>query len=106
MAAEPRDIEPRQMPGEPRRERRRIERRSEDRERYLRIAIAATLAFCGGLVVVYLFFWAIGAFSFGQTAAATGVVVLLGLLWLGGVYYRYRTGAKFITRRDRERRGF
>src|SRR3954451_5190648 len=106
MAAEPRDIDPRYMPGEPRRERRRSERRSEDREQYLRVAIAATLAICGGLVVVYLFFWAFGAFSLGQAAAATVVVIVLGLLWLGGSYYRYRTGSIFITRRDRERRGF
>ena len=94
------------MVGEPRRERRRYERRSEDREQYLRVAIAATLAICGGLVVVYIFFWAFGAFSLGTAAAATVVVIVLGLLWLGGVYYRYRTGAIFITRRDRERRGF
>ena len=106
MASEPRDIEAQRMPGDPRLERRRVERRAEDRERYLRAGTATALAICGGLVVVYLFFWAIGAFSFGQAAAATLVVILLGLLWLGGVYYRYRTGAKFITRRDRERRGF
>jgi hypothetical protein len=106
MAVEPRDIDPRPGAGEPRLERRRYERRSEDRERYLRLAIAATLAICGGLVVVYMFFWAFGAFSIGEAAAATLVVILLGLLWLGGVYYRYRTGAIFITRRDRERRGF
>jgi NADH:ubiquinone oxidoreductase subunit 3 (subunit A) len=87
-------------------ERRHMERRSEDREQYLRVAIAAALAICGGLVVVYLFFWAFGAFSLGQAAAATVVVIVLGLMWLVGVYYRYRTGAKFITRRDRERRGF
>ena len=106
MAVEPRDIEPRRMPGEPRMERRRIERRSEDRERLLRVGAAAALAICGGLVVVYIFFWAFGAFSLGEAAAATAVVIALGLLWLGGVYYRFRTGAKFITRRDRERRGF
>jgi cbb3-type cytochrome oxidase subunit 3 len=87
-------------------ERRHMERRAEDREQYLRVAIAAALAICGGLVVVYLFFWAFGAFSLSQAAAATLVVLVLGLLWLVGVYYRYRTGAKFITRRDRERRGF
>jgi ABC-type transport system involved in cytochrome bd biosynthesis fused ATPase/permease subunit len=106
MAVEPRDIEPQHMAGEPRRDRRRMERRSEDRDQRLRTAAAAALAICGGLVVVYIFFWAFGAFSLGDAAAATAVVVILGLLWLGGVYYRVRTGAKFITRRDRERRGF
>jgi hypothetical protein len=105
MAVEPRDIEPRRM-GERRRERRHFERRAEDRERYLRLGVAAALAICGGLVVVYVFFWAFGAFSLGEAAAATVVVIVLGVVWLGGVYYRYRTGAGFITRRDRERRGF
>src|SRR5436190_20113007 len=105
MAAEPRDIEPGRM-GERRRERRSYERRAEDRERYLRLGLAAALAICGGLVVVYVFFWAFGAFSLGEAAAATVVVILLGLVWGAGVYYRYRTGAIFITRRDRERRGF
>ena len=106
MAIEPRDIEPRRIGGERRRERRRVERRSEDREQYLRVAVATALAICGGLAVVYVFFWAFGAFSLGEAAAATVVVIVLGLLWFGGVYYRYRTGAIFITRRDRERRGF
>jgi hypothetical protein len=106
MAAEPRDVEPQYMPGEPRRERRRGERRLEDREPFVRLGLAAAVAFSGGLVVVYLFFWAVGAFSFGQAAAATGIVVALAVLWLGGVLYRYRTGAIFITRRHRERRGF
>ncbi|MFL5884076.1 MAG: hypothetical protein ACJ77M_03315 [Thermoleophilaceae bacterium] len=105
MAVEPRDIEPRRT-GERRSERRRYERRSEDRDRYMRVATAAALAICGGLVVVYIFFWAFGAFSLGDAAAATVVVVVLGLLWLAGFYYRVRTGAFFITRRDRERRGF
>jgi hypothetical protein len=91
---------------ERRRERRQYERRAEDRERYLRLGVAAALAICGGLVVVYIFFWAFGAFSLGEAAAATVVVILLGVVWLAGVYYRYRTGAIFITRRDRERRGF
>ena len=53
-----------------------------------------------------MFFWAFGAFSLGEAVAATLVAVFLAVLWAGGAYYRYRTGAIFITRRDRERRGF
>src|SRR5256885_17011074 len=106
MAIEPRDIQPQHLEGEPRRDRRRFERRSEDREQRLRTAAAAAMAICGGLVVVYIFFWAFGAFSLGTALAATIVVLILGVLWLGGVYYRVRSGAFFITRRDRERRGF
>jgi cbb3-type cytochrome oxidase subunit 3 len=106
MAVEPRDIQPQHLEGDPQRDRRRFERRSEDRERRLRTAAAAAMAICGGLVVVYIFFWAFGAFSLGQAVAATVVVIVLSLIWLGGVYYRLRTGAKFVTRRERERRGF
>jgi len=106
MAVEPRDLGPQHLEGEPERDRRRFERRSEDRERRLRTAAAAAMAICGGLVVVYIFFWAFGAFSLGQAVAATIVVIVLGLVWLGGVYYRMRTGARYVTRRERERRGF
>src|SRR5256885_2120554 len=106
MAIEPRDIQPQHLEGEPRRDRRRFERRSEDREQRLRTAAAAAMAICGGLVVVYIFFWAFGAFSLGTALAATIVVIVLGVIWLAGVYYRFRTGGRLVTRQERERRGF
>ena len=49
----------------------------------MRVATAAALAICGGLVVVYIFFWAFGAFSLGDALAATIVVLIRPLL--GGV---------------------
>jgi hypothetical protein len=64
------------------------------------------LAFCGGLVVLFLFFVAIGTVDPGDAVAATIGAVVLTLVWLAGAYQRYRSGAIFITRRDRERRGY
>jgi hypothetical protein len=81
-------------------------RRMEDRRQRFRIIMATLLAFCGGLVVLFLFFVAIGTVSFGDAVAATIGAVVLTLVWLAGAYQRYRSGAIFITRRDRERRGY
>ncbi len=70
-------------------------------------AIAATLiAFCGGLAVLFLFFAAIGTVDIGDAIVATIAAVVLAIIWLGGAYQRYRSGGGFVTRRERERRGF
>jgi hypothetical protein len=37
---------------------------------------------------------------------ATGIAVALAVIWLIGAYQRWKSGAIFITRRDRERRGY
>jgi fatty acid desaturase len=71
-----------------------------------RTAIAAGVAFCGGLVVVFVFFWALGAIDVGQAVAATSVIVLLALVWLAFYLYRSRQEETHEIRRDRERRGF
>ncbi len=72
-----------------------------------RTALAAAVAFCGGLVVVFIFFWALGAFDVGDAAAAASVVVLLALIWLGFYLYRHRDeDTHDVIRRERERRGF
>ena len=88
-------------------DRRQGERRAEDRSRYLRTAVAAAIAICGGLVVVYLFFGAIGAVNFKDAAAATIVTVVMAAVWLGGYWYRHRTmDPRGVSPMDRERRGF
>jgi high-affinity Fe2+/Pb2+ permease len=70
-------------------------------------AVAAGLALCGGLVVLFLFFWMLGAIDVGDAVAATAVAVLLALVWLAGYVYRRRAReARELARRDRERRGF
>jgi fatty acid desaturase len=72
-----------------------------------RTALAAAVAFCGGLVLVFIFFWALGAFDVGDAAAAASVVVLLALIWLGFYLYRHRDEESHdVIRRERERRGF
>jgi Flp pilus assembly protein TadB len=81
-------------------------RRLEDRRQRFRDATAMLLAFCGGLVVLFLFFVAIGTVDPGDAVVATIGAVVLTLVWLAGAYQRYRSGAIFVTRRDRERRGY
>ena len=71
-----------------------------------RIAVAAGVAFCGGLVLVFVFFWALGAFDVGDAVAAASVVVLLALVWLAFYLYRSRQEETHEIRRERERRGF
>ena len=81
-------------------------RRAEDRQQHVRSLAASLLAFCGALAVLYVFVGLIGAVDFGEAAVATGIAILLALLWLAGAYQRARTGAGLVTRPDRERRGF
>jgi protein-S-isoprenylcysteine O-methyltransferase Ste14 len=88
-------------------DRRQVERRAEDHSRFLRTAAAAAIAICGGLVVVYLFFGAIGAVNFKDAAVATGVAIVLTAVWLAGYWFRHRTmDPRGISPMDRERRGF
>ena len=81
-------------------------RRDEDRQRRFRDVAATVIAFCGGLAVLYLFFAAIGTVKLKDAAVATAIAIVLALVWVLGAYQRRRSGAIFITRRDRERRGF
>jgi len=72
-----------------------------------RTALAAGVAFCGGLVLVFVFFWVLGAFDVGDAVAAASVVVLLALVWLAFHLYRSRQEESHdVIRRERERRGF
>src|SRR3954464_5580359 len=87
-------------------ERRSYHRRAEDRARVLRTAAAAAMAICGGLFVLFVFFWALGAIDVKDAVAATIVAVVLALIWLAGFVYRRRQEEPLLIRRDRERRGF
>ena len=87
-------------------ERRSYERRAEDRARFVRTAAAAAMAICGGLFVLFLFFWALGAINVKDAVAATIVAVVLALVWLTGFLYRRRQEEPPLIRQDRERRGF
>jgi hypothetical protein len=81
-------------------------RRYEDRYQRFRDIAATLVAFCGGLVVMFLFFAAIGAVNLGDAIGFTIAAIALTAIWLLGVWQRARTGAAFVTRPDRERRGF
>lgn len=88
-------------------ERRSYDRRADDRAQFVRTAAAAAMAICGGLAVLFVFFWALGAIDVKDAVALTIVVVVLALVWLAGFLYRRRHDeAREIVRRDRERRGF
>lgn len=81
-------------------------RRGADRAERMREMAAFAIAMCGGLAVLYFFFAAIGTVDLGDAAVATGAAVVLALIWLVGYWRRLKTGAAFVQRPDRERRGF
>jgi fatty acid desaturase len=88
-------------------ERRSYARRAEDRAQFARVAAAAAMAICGGLAILFLFFWALGAIDVKDAVAATIVAVVLALVWVAGFIYRRRQEeAREVIRHDRERRGF
>ena len=93
-------------------DRRAPERRSferpvdEERPELGRTVAAAAMALCGGLFVLFVFFWALGAIDVKDAVAATVVAVVLALVWLVGFLYRRRQEESSLIRRDRERRGF
>jgi hypothetical protein len=84
----------------------REQRRIEYRYQRFRDIAATLIAFCGGLVVMFLFFAAIGAVNLGDAIGFTIAAIALTAVWLLGVWQRVRSGSAFVTRPDRERRGF
>ena len=104
MGYEPPVVEERRQPAD---RRGSVGRRAEDRTQFIRTAAAAALAVCGGLVVVFIFFWALGAVDIKDAAAATIATVVFALIWLAGFLFRSRQeGYALAQRTDRERRGF
>ena len=105
MTAEPPVFEDRRRISD----RRQIDAFVEDESRYLRLGAAAGVAICGGLVVVYLFFAAIGSVDLGAAAAASITVLGLACIWFAGYWWRRRSagdGVQSAGGRERERRGF
>lgn len=82
-------------------------RRAEDRARPPRLSTtrAFVWAFIGSIVVLYLFFVAIGGVDPEEARAATIVILVLALAWLAHSWRRLWAGG-FVSRPDRERRGF
>jgi high-affinity Fe2+/Pb2+ permease len=92
-------------------ERRDHHRRAEDRAQFARVAAAVAIAICGGLAVLFVFFWALGAINVKDAVGATIVAVVLAAAWLSGLLYRRRhiqadMAAQRLSKQDRERRGF
>ena len=92
-------------------ERRQVERRSEgrranDRARTRSYQFWATAwAIVGSIVVLYLFLLGLNAFSPGEAPVATAVILALAVAWLAHAWRRIVAGG-FVSRPDRERRGF
>lgn len=61
-----------------------------------------------GVVAMFAFFAALGAFDVGEAVAATIVVAMLALAWLAHALWlaRHDDGRNPAAIRDRERRGF
>ena len=87
-------------------ERRELARRAEDRAQFARNAANFAMAVCGGLAVLFVFFWALGAIDIKDAVATTIGAIVLASIWLAGFIYRRRHAAGKITRIERERRGF
>jgi hypothetical protein len=81
-------------------------RRAEDRTQAVRVAIVAATSICGGLAILFAFFWALGAVPIEDALVSTfGAIVLAGL-WIAGFYYRQQVESEKGIRYERERRGF
>lgn len=66
---------------------------------------AAFWAIIGSIVVIYLFFVALGGVDPGDAEVATIIVLVLAVLWLGHAWRRLLKGGSSPIG-DRERRGF
>jgi hypothetical protein len=109
MVTEPPQYDPTGLPAVADRrapERRTYSQPGPERVFDARTAVAVGAALCGGLVLVFVFFWALGAVDVTDAVASTSVVVLLALVWLAVYLYRSRQEESHLIRRDRERRGF
>jgi protein-S-isoprenylcysteine O-methyltransferase Ste14 len=82
-------------------------RRAEDRRQArLRTAWAATWAIVGAIVVLFLFLTVIGAVNPDKAPVASIIVLVLAVAWLAHAWQRLLAPRGFVSRPDRERRGF
>ena len=81
-------------------------RRAEDRVQMMRTAIVAATSICGGLAILFVFVWALGAIHIKDAVVSTIAAVVLALVWLAGFWYRHQVESKQGLQHERERRGF
>ena len=81
-------------------------RRHEDRVQMMRTATFAATSICGGLAILFVFFWALGAVHPGNAIAATIVAIVFALIWVWGQIYRRRHESPIVQLHERERRGY
>jgi uncharacterized membrane protein len=86
-------------------------RRAEDRAQLGRVAGAAAVALCGGLAIIFVFFWLLGAIDVTNAVGLTIVAVVLAAIWGASLLWRRRkiefdAEAHRTALQDRERRGF
>jgi hypothetical protein len=81
-------------------------RRTEDRTQVARTAIVAASSICGGLAILFVFFWALGAVNLKDAAISTIIAVVLAAAWVAGFVYRHRIESRTGVHHERERRGF
>jgi hypothetical protein len=87
-------------------ERRSYQRRAEDRVQLARTAIVAATSICGGLAILFVFFWLLGAIDVKDAVAAAVAAIVLAAVWTGGFVYRHRVESHQAKVHERERRGF
>ncbi|MDQ6914740.1 MAG: hypothetical protein M3155_02890 [Actinomycetota bacterium] len=88
-------------------ERRSGGRRAEDqRQARLELAWATGWAVVGALVVLYLFFVVVGTVDPTKALAASIAVLVLAVAWLAHAWYRVVVRGGYVSRPDREQRGF
>jgi membrane protein YdbS with pleckstrin-like domain len=81
-------------------------RREEDRRaRQRNNAIAVAWALVGAVVVLYLFLLVVDAVDPDRAPAASIVVLVLAVVWIAHAWRRLYAGG-YVSRPDRERRGF
>jgi len=67
---------------------------------------AAAWAVCGAVVVLFIFFAALGGIDPGEAQVATIVIGVLALLWIAHAWRRLFGDREGTSQTDRERRGF
>ena len=81
-------------------------RRAEDQTQLVRTAIVAASSICGGLAILFVFFWALGAVNVKDAVLSAIVAIVLAAVWVAGFVYRHQVESRISRRQERERRGF